>query len=405
MPETADGLPITAADRSGAELFDQAVESYLAARLDTPKLLKRAVAADPGHLMARCFLGYLTRLAGDRANADTARGLLSGLRAAVHGGAGTPWERDHVTALGLWLDDDLGALMSHFEGMIDRQPADVLSLRMLHYLYFYDGDAARMRDSVGTRIGHYAGHRLEGYVLGMYAFGLEEAGDYADAERFGRDAVERNRADLWATHAVAHVLQMQGRAAEGVDWLDGLRPAWRDANNFRWHLDWHQALYHLSSGEPDRVLAMYDETLAPALADDFYLDLCNAAELLIRLETAGCDVADRWQPLVDLAGRHVGDTELLFASLHYLMPLARRNHPAAAELADTLRRWAAAGTYQSAIVHDVGLDVAELVLAWGRGDRAAARARYERAAPQLHRIGGSHAQREVFRIAAYSSVA
>jgi hypothetical protein len=405
MPETADGLPITAADGSGVELFDQAVESYLAARLDTPKLLKRAIAADPDHLMARCFMGYLTRLAGDRANADTARSLLAGLHASMHDGAGTPWERDHVTALGLWLDDDLDVLMAHFEAMIDRRPADLLSLRMLHYLYFYDGDALPMRDSVGRRMSRFSGHRLEGYVLGMYAFGLEEAGDYADAERFGRDAVERNRADLWATHAVAHVLQMQGRAAEGVAWLDALRPQWDGANNFRWHLDWHQALYHLKSGERERVLAMYDETLAPALADDFYLDLCNAAELLIRLETAGCDVGDRWQPLAEIAGRHAADTELLFASLHYLMPLARQNHPAAAELADTLRRWADTGTYQGAIVRDVGLDVAELVLAWGRGDRAAARARYQRAAPQLHRIGGSHAQREVFRIAAYSSVA
>jgi tetratricopeptide (TPR) repeat protein len=405
MPDTADGLPITARDSKGAALLDQAVESYLAARLDTPKLLKRAMAADPGHLMARCFMGYLTRLAGDRTNAGTARSLLAGLRAELDGGAGTPWERDHVTALGLWLDDDLAALMQHFEAMLERRPADLLSLRMLHYLYFYDGDAVRMRGSVGQRLRHFAGHRLEGYVLGMYAFGLEEAGDHAEAERFGREAVERNPADLWATHAVAHVLQMQGRAAEGMAWLDALRHNWHDANNFRCHLDWHQALYHLHLNDTERVLALYDETLAPPLADDFYLDLCNATELLIRLEAAGCDVGDRWQPLTEIAGRHVADTELLFASLHYLMPLARQRHQAAAELVDTLRRWSGTGTHQGAIVRDVGLDAAELLLAWARGDRMAASEHYEKAAPNLPRIGGSHAQREVFRIAAYSSVA
>jgi hypothetical protein len=295
--------------------------------------------------------------------------------------------------------------MAHFEAILEAHPRDVLSLRMLHYLYFYDGDVARMRNSVGSRLGAYAGHRLEGYVQGMYAFGLEEAGDYAAAERYGREAVERHPADLWATHAVAHVLEMQGRADEGIAWLDGLRPHWRDANNFRWHLDWHQTLQHLRRGEADRALAVYDDTLAPALADDFYLDLCNAAELLLRLEAMGCEVGERWQPLVAIAEGHVDDTELLFATLHYLIPLARQRHRAADRIMDTLRRWAATASHQGAIVREVGLDVAELVLALGRGDRPDAQARYQRLKPRLHRIGGSHAQRDVFRVAAYSSVA
>jgi hypothetical protein len=72
---------------------------------------------------------------------------------------------------------------------------------------------------------------------------------------------------------------------------------------------------------------------------------------------------------------------------------------------DTLRRWAATASHQGAIVREVGLDVAELVLALGRGDRPDAQARYQRLKPRLHRIGGSHAQRDVFRVAAYSSVA
>jgi hypothetical protein len=405
MPETADGLPVTTTDSTGAALLDQAIESYLASRTDTPKLLKRALTADPGHLMARCIMGYLTRLAGDRPNARTARMLHDGLQAELAAGAGTAWERDHVTALGLWLDDALAVLMDHFEHMLEREPHDVLSLRMLHYLYFYEGDAGRMRDSVGLRLEAFTGHRLEGYVHGMYAFGLEEAGDYPAAERYGRAAVERNAADIWATHAVAHVMQMQGRTGEGINWLNALRPNWTHVNNFRWHLDWHQSLYHLRDGEHDRVLDLYDAILAPALADDFYLDLCNATELLMRLEAAGCNVGDRWLPLAAIATRHVADTELLFASLHYLIPLARLHHPAVAELVDTLQRWAATTTHQGAIVRDVGLGVAELLLAQARGDRRTARARFEQIAPTLQRIGGSHAQREMFRIAACADLA
>jgi hypothetical protein len=405
MPETADGLPITTSLADGGARLDQAIESYLAARIDTPRLLKRMLADDADHLMARCLMGYLTRLAGDAANAATSRALHADLCERIDGGVGTPWEQAHVTALGLWLADDLHRLMAHFESIMDAYPRDVLSLRMLHYLYFYDGDVRRMRDSVGKRLDAYAGHRLAGYVKGMYAFGLEECGDYDLAERVGHEAVEINAADLWATHAVAHVMQMQGRTRQGIDWLEALRPRWTDANNFRWHLDWHQALYHLREGDTLRVLAMYDGTLAAALVDDFYLDLCNAAELLTRLEAAGVDVGDRWQPLADIAARHVDDTELLFASLHYLMPLARLRHAATDQLMDTLRRWAGLGTDQSDIVAGVGLDLAELLLAVGRGDHATARRRLTAAQPALHRIGGSHAQREVFAIAVHSSVA
>ena len=51
-----------------------------------------------------------------------------------------------------------------------------------------------------------------GYLLGMGAFGLEEVGEYAEAEKMGRRAVEIEPRDGWAVHAVAHVMQMQGAA-------------------------------------------------------------------------------------------------------------------------------------------------------------------------------------------------
>jgi tetratricopeptide (TPR) repeat protein len=395
----ADG-GLTGASTEGARSLDRAVVSYLASRSDTPAILKQTLEAEPDHLMARCLMGYLTRLAGDPKNAARSRQLHELSQRQVNQGAGSHWERAHVTALGLWLDDRLHELMAHFERLLDAHPTDALALRMLHYLYFYDGDAARMRDSVRDRIHVYAGHPLEGYIKGMLAFGLEEAGDYQEAERYGRDAVAAEARDIWAAHAVAHVMEMQGRADEGIAWVQELRPQWREANNFRFHLYWHEALYLLAAHDLNAVLELYDNDVAPAVADDFYLDMCNAASLLLRIEAHGHSVGDRWQPLADVAARHCRDTELVFASLHYLMPLLKTDNPAAKTLMDALEVWAATDTTQGHVVRDVAREVSAFLEALSRGEDAVAAGLYQRFSSRLNRIGGSHAQRDLFRILA-----
>lgn len=398
MSTLDDTLPVspTSAD-AGGRLHD-IVGSYLESRADTPLLVREQIARDPDHLMARCMMGYLSRLAGDAVNAGRARQVHADLTRRVEAGAGTAWEHDHVTALGLWLDDRLDVLMTHLEEVLDAQPTDTLALRMLHYLYFYDGDAARMRDSVRRRLPGYAGHPFEAFVHGMLSFGLEEAGDYAEAETEGRSAVDRNPRDIWAAHAVAHVMEMQGRPEDGIGWIQGLRRHWDGANNFRHHLDWHEALFHLRRHDLDAVLRLYDDTVGPAIADDFYLDLCNAASLLLRIEAAGGEVGDRWHPLARIAEGHVEDTELVFASLHYLMPLLKTGHPAAARLLATLEAWSARDTTQGRVVAQVALDVAHFLEALNRRDRASAAAAHDRFRQGLHRIGGSHAQRALFHL-------
>jgi hypothetical protein len=57
------------------------------------------------------------------------------------------------------------------------------------------------------------GHEVPGYsyVLGMYAFGLEEMNQFEEAEETARAALAIQRRDSWAVHAAAHVMEMQGR--------------------------------------------------------------------------------------------------------------------------------------------------------------------------------------------------
>ncbi|MFO1338987.1 MAG: hypothetical protein U1F53_12305 [Burkholderiaceae bacterium] len=53
-------------------------------------------------------------------------------------------------------------------------------------------------------------------MLGLYAFGLEECNLYPQAEDIGRRAMAGDARVPWAVHAVAHVMEMQGRFEDGA---------------------------------------------------------------------------------------------------------------------------------------------------------------------------------------------
>jgi hypothetical protein len=119
------------------------------------------------------------------------------------------------------------------------------------------GDAANVRDGPARALAHWdEGPPGYGHLLALHAFGLEECGDYAAAEQAGRRATAINPADPWAVHAVAHVMEMQDRVAEGAAWIEGLAPHWDAANFFRFHLVAPRALRWARAGQ--RCAALYD---------------------------------------------------------------------------------------------------------------------------------------------------
>ena len=235
-----------------------------------------------------------------------------------------------------------------------------------------------------------------GFVLGCHAFGLEETGDYRAAERIGREAVERNPADIWAAHAVAHVFEMTGRPREGVAWVDSLESNWADCNNFAFHAFWHRCLFLIELGALDQVVDLYDREVRPESTDDL-LDISNAVALLWRLEQAGVDVGDRWQELADRAQGHVDDHLLVFGDVHYLMALAAGRADDAARMVESMERYAAeSGETEAAVAREPGLPLARAVLAHRRGDYARVVEELLPVRDAIRRIGGSHAQRDLF---------
>ncbi len=157
------------------------------------------------------------------------------------------------------------------------------------------------------------------FVLGMHAFGLEEAGDYARAEDEGRAALAAEPRDAWAHHAVAHVMEMQGRAEDGLGWMAAREPHWTgDDAFFQVHNWWHKALCHLELGQGAAALALYDGPMRGARSG-FALDLVDASALLWRVELAGHDVGSRWTELAAAWDAHADGRLYPFNDWHAAM--------------------------------------------------------------------------------------
>lgn len=394
-------LPISTASAEAGAAFDRTLLAYLKYRADVPAHLAATLGADGEFGLAHCLKGYFAMLSYKQANVPVAVEAASmARRLSVNA---TARECAHLDALEAWIGGDLDRALAVWEQILGEHPRDVLAFRLAHFNNFWLGRPQEMRASVERVLPQWS-RGLAGYgtILSCRCFAHEECGDYATAEPSGRAAIEIDPADIWGTHAVAHIMEMQGRHGEGIAWLEELERHWMGGNNLLHHLWWHRALFHLERGEFDAVLDLYDRRfrdLASPLTmaqPDLYIDVQNAASMLFRLERRGIDVGARWHEIADKAEARIGDCLSAFTLPHWMMALAATGRSAAAErMLAAMRAFGNADTTVARIVGRVAVPVSEAVLAHGRGDHGRAVDLMRPLLDEMGSLGGSHAQQDV----------
>lgn len=401
MHHDMHGLPISAASPEAAAAFDRTIAGYLKYRADLAARLAEVFAADGEFALAHCLKGYFAMLSYKQANVAVAKEAAQAARRSSANA--TPRERAHVAALDAWIAGDLDRALAIWEEILREHPLDVLAFRLAHFNNFWLGRPSEMRASV-DRVKPRWARDLPGYgtILSCHCFSHEECGDYAVAEPSGRAAIEIDPGDIWGTHAVAHIMEMQGRYAEGVAWLDELERHWQGGNNLLHHLWWHRALFHLERREFDAVLDLYDKrfrNLSAPLTQaqpDLYIDVQNAASMLFRLERLGIDVGNRWDEIADKAEARIGDCLSAFTLPHWMMALAAAGRDdAARRMLDGARASAAGEGTVVRIVRSVALPICEAVRAHRHGNHRTAVALMRPVLDDMHQLGGSHAQQDV----------
>ncbi|MDH4051657.1 MAG: tetratricopeptide repeat protein [Rubrivivax sp.] len=393
------GVPCSSASASARDAAERALwrmMSFYEPPLDD---LDRATAHDPGwalpHLMKA---GYLLSLTEAALVPEAAAHLALARQAAT---PQTDREQAHLQAVDLLMQGRWMQACRVWDGLLIDHPRDALALQWAHLWDFYRGDAAQLRARPARALPEWdADDPLRPCVLGLYAFGLEECHEYAAAEENGRQALQTDPRVPWAIHAVAHVMDMQGRFDDGAAWLRQQQPHWAEGNGFAGHLWWHKGLFRLEAMDLPGALRLLDTHLSGE-ALQITLQRVDAASLLWRLHLLGVDVTERceallaaWSPDPVTAGHYA------FNDLHTVLAMLGAGQLTAADtwLAQCAGRVLAAedaARDNHGMAREVGLPLMRGLLALARHDADGAVSALYAARGLAPRFGGSHAQRDL----------
>lgn len=400
MLHDARGVGLKTENAGAAAALEAATLSLLGHRADLALHLGRALSADPGLVPAQALAGLGALIAVRQEMEPQAARHLTDARAALLARGGSARDRGLVAALSAWAEHaDMAGAAEHLGHLVRANPRDAMAIKLEHAIRFMLGDSAGMRASLEAAAPAWS-HDLpgRGYLLGLRAFALEETGETGLAERLGREAVAEEPADLWGGHAVAHVFEGDGRAREGIAWIDGLARHIAEGGGFGRHLMWHAALFHLHLGDHEAALALLDQRIHDQPAEDAR-DFANAASLLWRLEAQGVGVGRaRWDRLADIAARRAPERGLAFIDLHHVLALgaAGRREELAAKLAAMRHRAGDIADAQFHVLDDCGLPAAEGLALAMQGRPGAAVDLLLPLRGRMQALGGSIAQRDVF---------
>jgi hypothetical protein len=399
MAKDARGHPVTLSDSGALAAYERALHAFHTYRGDPIAPLDEAIALDAGFAAAYATKALILCTFFERRFMRDALATLEQGRAALD--RATPREKALAAAARRLAGGEWHHGVRALEEILVEHPRDIVALQVAHLMDFYRGDALNLRNRVSRILPSWSeGVPGYAYVLGMHAFGYEECNQYADAERTGRRALELSGDDSWAVHAVAHVMEMQGRIGEGLAWYDGTRGAWAgEDNGFAFHNAWHQALFHMDREEHARALEIFDQRFAGPI--DLALVRVDATALLWRLKLEGMEVAERFSAVADSWAAALEQEGGFYAFNDFHMALAfaaAGRREALGALQDAMRRAARDPLANGEMTRLVSMDLVEAAIAYCEGRFEAAAEKVAGVRDGASRFGGSHAQRDLLSL-------
>ncbi len=394
MPEDRYGLSLSSTSDRAVAAYREGVDQLLRATPGAERAIGEALAADPGFALA----------ATGRARAHQIHGRIPEAKAAIAQaralmGGVSRRERQHVEAVGILLDGNAAGALAAVRAQMAECPRDALVLSLavgafglIAFSGRLDHDALLLELLAGLAP-HYGDDWWFPFVHG---WAYNEARRHPEARRLMERARERQPRRANVAHGLAQIAYETGDIEGGARYLESWLPAYERASALHCHLSWHLALFELGRGRPDAALRVYEDSIAPGASQAPPLNtLSDSAAFLWRLGLYGeSAAAERWVPVGDFAAQAFPRPGRAFADIHCALVWAGLGDRAAlARLVEAFREADRAGRLPAG----PGVaDLAEGLGAFAAGDYEAAIRRIEPVAGEVTRLGGSHAQRDVF---------
>lgn len=384
-----------------AEAYERALAAYQSWHSGAEEQLASALLEAPDFVMARVLQGYLLVCSRDPRSVRRARPLLvraASLRASER-------EQLHLAAIAAAAAGDYELATARLDELLRSHPSDALALQVANTFDYFTGNTARMLERVEAVLTAWSVD-MPGYhaVLATHAFALEECGEYERAEEAARAALALNPLDVRAHHVMAHVFEMTDRPDAGMRWMYEQIARHGVDRFFTTHCWWHLSLFHLAQGQVDRVLTLYDNFIRIDQPADF-ADLIDAAALLWRIRLRGVDIGARGRELAAAWAPHIHDSFCTFSDLHAMLAfVGARDWERAQRLEAALVASQSQQTRYGETTRQLGLPACRALLAFGRGDNTLATTLLASLPALAHRLGGSHAQRDVLHLTLLQAV-
>jgi len=391
----ARGYSISGATPTALEAYERALATFQSWRKGTHAQLSPALREAPGFVMAHVLQAYLLLSSRDPGHVRLARPVLAHAAELP----ANDRERLHVAAITAALADHYERAKARWSELLSRYPRDVLALQVAHAFDYITGDLDRMNDRVAAVLPAWSSE-LPGYhaVLAMHGFSLEECGEYKRAEDAARAALALNPLDARAHHVMAHVFEMSERPGAGVRWMDQHLAAWGVDSVIVTHGWWHLALFHLAQGQLDQAVALYDKRIRAGHSIEIS-DMIDASALLWRIQLLGGNTGTRWAELAAAWAPTIDDGFCSFNDLHAMLAfVGARDWDSARRLELAVAEAASRPTRYGETTRLLGLPACRALIAFGRRNDTLAIALLASLPAVAHRLGGSHAQRDVLHL-------
>jgi tetratricopeptide (TPR) repeat protein len=381
------GLTLSTASAVAARQYQTGMDRLLSYGFGADQAFAAAIEADDGfalgHAGAALFSLFQGDGAGAKASIERARNLAAGA---------TRREQQHVAALAAIAGGEAARGLGLIEEHVKEFPRDALLVNQAGSTIGLGGGADREQVRVALVEGLAGAYGDDWWYQSALGFTYHEVGRYEESRRLSERSLAQYPGNANASHNIAHVcyetVDNDGGVALLSDWLGG----YDRRAPFHCHLAWHLALFELQRGRPELALAIYEQDIAPS--SNPRLAMIDGSALLWRFDLYEFQMGPLpWGRLADLATR-VTRPGFIFGDVHAALAYAWAGDAMAmSALVAGLEALHAKG---HPIAGTVALPLVRGVAAYVAGDFAGALALMESVHGEIHRVGGSHAQWELF---------